>query len=105
MPAVPVVVTTLIIISVELTSLKVTVNTAAVPSATVTLLMVNDGLGMTSVIVPVLVAVGLLVCPDVVVPVTVNVSLPSNTASTVVGTVAVPVKLPAGIVTGVVVVV
>ena len=105
MPAVPVIVVTFTTVSTELMPLRVTVNTAAVPSATVGLLIVTVGSAFVSVMVAVPVALVLLVLPEVTVPLNVKVSLGSLMASVLVGTLTVTLVCPAGIVTVVVVVV
>ena len=105
MPAVPVTVVTFTTVSTELMPLRVTVNTAVVPSATVGLLMVTVGGAFVSVIVAVPVALVLLVLPEVTVPLNVKVSFGSLMASVLVGTLTVTLVCPAGMVTVVVVVV
>ena len=105
MPAVPVTVVTFTTVFTELMPLRVTVNTAVVPSATVGLLMVTVGVALVSLMVAVPVALVLLVLPEVTVPLNVKVSLGSLMASVLVGTLTVTLVCPAGIVTVVVVVV
>ena len=103
MPAVPVTVVTFTTVFTELMPLRVTVNTAGLTSATVTLSIVTVGIAFVSVIVPVPVALVLLVLPEVTVPLNVKVSLGSLIASILVGTLTVTLVCPAGIVTVVVV--
>ena len=74
MPAVPVTVVTFTTVFTELMPLRVTVNTAVVPSATVGLLMVTVGVAFVSLMVAVPVALVLLVLPEVTVPLNVKVS-------------------------------
>ena len=101
--ALPFVVTTFIVVAVKLGVLNVTVNTAAVPSVTVGLEIVNVGAGLLSVIVPVPVAVVFDVLFDVTVPDNVNVSAFSFRISVAVGTFTVADVDPAGIVTVIIV--
>ena len=105
MPAVPVIVVTFTTVSTELMPLRVTVNTAGIPSATVGLLIVTVGSAFVLVMVAVPVGFVLLVVPEVTVPLNVKVSLGSLMASLLVGTLTVTLVCPAGIVTVVVVVV
>jgi hypothetical protein len=104
-PAVPVVVTTLMIVGTLLGLLKAITKPAVLPSNTVTLPIVTIGNGVVSTITPVALALGLLVLPEIIVPLKVNVSVPSLMLSVCVGTLTVTLVCPAGIVTVVVVVV
>ena len=101
----PVVVTIFITVSTELGLLKLTVNTAGLPSDTIGELILTVGCGSSSVIVPVPWALVLLVFDDVTLPVTMKVSVGSLVVSCVVGTLTVTLVLPAGMVTVVVVLV
>ena len=96
--ALPLLVTTLIVVAVKLGVFKLTVNTAVVPSTTVGLEIANVGAALLSVIVPVPTAVVFDVLPEVTVPVNVNCSAFSYKISTVVGTFTVAVVCPDGIV-------
>ena len=98
-------VVTLIVVGTLLGLLRLTINTAGLPSTVVGLEMVTVGTPSLSVIVPVPVAVVLLVLVDVTFIDKVNVSVDSAVVSFVVGTVTVTLVAPAGIVTVVVVVV
>ena len=105
MPAVPLVKVKVKVVSVLEGTLKVIGKLMPVPSTLLASPMVTIGTPVASVIVPVPVAVGLLVLPEVTVPVTVKVSSASDRPSTVVGTFTVTVVCPAGMVTVMVVVV
>ena len=85
--------------------LKVTVNTAVVPSTMVTSPMLTVGSASLSVIVAMPVAVLLLVLVELTVAPNVKVSVGSLVVSCVVGTLTVTLVAPAGMVTDVVVVV
>ena len=100
--AVPFEVVILTTVFVKLGVLKLTVNTAVVPSTTVTLSILTVGGALASVMVPVPWALALLVLPLVTVPVKVNVSFGSFNTSVNVGTLTVVVVCPAGMVTVVV---
>ena len=91
--------------STELAPLKLTVNTAAVPSFTLGFEILTVGCALTSLIVAVPLAVVLAVAPEVTVPFKVKFSDGSLMASVNVGTLTVTLVLPAGMVTVVVVVV
>jgi hypothetical protein len=71
----------------------------------VALAIVTIGSGVVSTITPVALALGLLVLPEIIVPLKVNVSVPSLMLSVCIGTLTVTLVCPAGIVTVVVVVV
>ena len=105
MPAVPVVVVTLITVGTLLGLLIDTTKLAILPSKTVGLLMLTVGCGSLSIIVPVPTALVLAVFVLVTVPFNVNVSVGSFVVSCVVGTVTVTLVCPAGMVTVCVVVV
>ena len=85
--------------------LKVTVNTAVVPSTMVTSPMLTVGSASLSVIVAMPVAVLLLVLVELTVAPNVKVSVGSLVVSSIVGTLTVTLVAPAGMVTDVVVVV
>ena len=98
-------VVTLIVVGTLLGLLRLTINTAGLPSTVVIFEMVTVGAASLSVMVPVPVAVVLLVLADVTFIDKVNVSVVSAVVSFVVGTVTVTLVAPAGMVTVVVVVV
>ena len=98
-------VVTLIVVGTALGLLRLTINTAGLPSTVLGLEMVTVGAASLSVMVPVPVAVVLLVFVEVTFIDKVNVSVVSAVVSFVVGTVTVTLVAPAGMVTVVVVVV
>jgi hypothetical protein len=102
--ALPLFVVTVIVVGNELGLLKLTVKTAAVPSVTVTLLMLTVGATSSSLMVAVPVAAVLAVFVEVTVPLSVKFSVGSFVKSWVVGTITVTLVCPAGMVTVVVVV-
>ena len=79
--------------------LNVTTKFASVPSVAVALAIVTVGIGVASIITPVVLAVVLPVLPEVTVAVNTNVSVPSLILSVSVGTFTVTLVAPAGMVT------
>ena len=98
MPAVPIVVTTVMMVSTELAPLNVITNGALLPSATVGLLTVTVGVAFVSLIVPTAVSLVLAVGKLLALIATVNVSFGSSIASVLVGTFSVAVVCPAGMI-------
>ena len=98
MPAVPIVVTTLITMSTELAPLKVITNPALLPSVAVGLLTVTVGVAFVSLIVPTAVSLVLAVGKLLAVMATVKFSFGSSIASVLVGTFSVAVVCPAGMI-------
>ena len=98
MPAVPIVVTTLITVSTELAPLNVITNPALLPSVAVGLLTVTVGVAFVSLIVPTAVSLVLAVGKLLALIATVNVSFGSSIASVLVGTFSVAVVCPAGMI-------
>ena len=94
----PIVVTTVMMVSTELAPLNVITNGAFVPSATVGLLTVTVGVAFVSLIVPTAVSLVLAVGKLLALIATVNVSFGSSIASMVVGTFSVAVVCPAGMI-------
>ena len=97
--AVPPTVDTTIVVGTLLGLLIDTTKLALVPSVAVALAMVTVGIGVASIITPVVLAVVLPVLPEVTVAVNTNVSVPSLILSIVVGTFTVTLVAPAGMVT------